>query len=518
MPTFPDEGATFGRYRIVRRIGHGGMGQVFEARQDDLDRLVALKVLNQDLALDPTFRQRFVREGRLLASLDSPHVIQVFETGERDGVLFIATQLVKGRDLGRAVTEDGPLSVPRALTVVAQVASALADAHNASLLHRDVKPSNVLLREVRGDVFTYLCDFGIARSADSAETQTSGVLGTLSYMAPECHQGAPASRASDLYALGCVLWAALTGHAPYERTNGYTLGLAHVTEPVPTFTGRTPARDSVNAILARALAKDPADRYAGAADMLADLIEAEEVARGARPGTSDLTGLQHTEPAEGTVRRSTTPPTTVEPQEPRRRPLSPLVVSGAIATLVLAAVVGGAWALGARSGSGDGPGATTATVACWNGKKAASAATCPVPTGRAGMHSVFPTLDRSCREQTRAAVAGLEEAWVCDADDYRIRYERWSDVDRMTSGLDAANPDAVKGIWHAQREVAGPTWSLAPPASSSDLPWRRVSAYRDHPFSLTIEGRDQASRLAGIIKAVSVAAAPSRIGDSPARG
>ena len=273
------------------------MGTVYEARQAHLDRPVALKGLSPNLADDPDFRARFKRESSTLAALDSPHVIQVFDAGQLDGVLYLATQLVHGRDMAQLLRDNGPLAPETALKVVGQVAAALTDAHEAGVLHRDVKPSNILLRESRTLGFAYLCDFGIARRTEATHTRTAGMIGTLSYLAPECHDGADASIASDIYSLGCVLWAALSGRAPYQRTSEYQIAWAHLNETIPTYAGDSTARESINDILRRSMAKAPGQRYASASAMLRDLTHAEEVAPGVETRRSQRSCLGRQVPA-----------------------------------------------------------------------------------------------------------------------------------------------------------------------------------------------------------------------------
>ena len=282
MGAYPREGDVFGRYRIVRRIGRGGMSAVFEARQPTFDRSVALKVLSPDLSEEPEFRARFASEASMLATLESPHVTQVYEHGQHEGQLFIAMQLVRGRDLAQLIEESGPMQPAEALDLVSQAAMGLADAHRAGLLHRDVKPANILVRETEGDVFAYLCDFGIARDGAGFHTRTSGLMGTAGYMAPERHEGADASVATDIYSLGCVLWAALTGQPPYGRTSDVQVALAHMQAPVPVFEGETVARGQLNEILQRSMAKDPTHRYGSAQEMRRALLDTHLAAQGLR--------------------------------------------------------------------------------------------------------------------------------------------------------------------------------------------------------------------------------------------
>ncbi|WP_183099312.1 serine/threonine-protein kinase [Nocardioides pelophilus] len=270
--TFPEPGERIGPYEIVRRLGAGGMGVVFEAVDPALERRVALKVIAPHLAGDPTFRARFVHEAQAQASLDSPHVVPVFAHGEADGALYLASRLIPDGDLGALIAGSGPPPPRVALDLVAQVAAGLADAHATGLVHRDIKPANVLLR-VRGEEVTaYLADFGIAHRDDSEHGPTArGVVGTPGYLAPEVHAGGPPGTASDLYSLGCLLWAALTGRAPYAGTTDDALACAHASAPIPQLAGAGPFDREVNRILRRAMAKHPGERYPSAGALRDDL-------------------------------------------------------------------------------------------------------------------------------------------------------------------------------------------------------------------------------------------------------
>ena len=269
-----------GPYRIVRRLGFGGMGVVFEAHDDALRRPVALKVISPHLADDESFRARFVREAQAQASVRSPHVVSVYSHGEAEGRLYIATELVDAGDLGRLILEHGAPPLATALDILSQVSSGLADAHAAGLVHRDIKPANVLLRHRDDGVQAYLADFGIARQVgvDPAVTQVGGTIGTPAYMAPELHTGGRAGIESDIYSLGCLLWAALSGGAPYVGGSDYEVVHAHQEEPVPQLRSGTPAADAINQVLLRSLAKRPTERYVGAAAMSRDLREAARLA------------------------------------------------------------------------------------------------------------------------------------------------------------------------------------------------------------------------------------------------
>jgi serine/threonine protein kinase len=264
---YPREGERIGHYRVGRRLGSGGMGVVFEARDENLERPVALKVIAPQLAEDAEFRGRFTREAQAQAMLDSRHVVQVYAHGEDDGRLWIATQLVPDGDLRSMLDSYGAPSVPVAIDLIEQVADGLADAHAAGLVHRDIKPANVLLRRrADGWLTAYLADFGIARQVGGEVTRTShATVGTPSYMAPELHTGGQPGVSSDVYSLGCLLWATLTGRAPYAGTSDFEIVTAHRERPVPQLPDDNPLAARLNEVLRATLAKDPADRPPSAA-------------------------------------------------------------------------------------------------------------------------------------------------------------------------------------------------------------------------------------------------------------
>lgn len=318
MPSYPGVGERIGRFRILAQLGAGGMGVVYDALEENLERRVALKVIAPVYADDPDFRERFSREARSLASLDSPHVVSVYAHGEEDGYLYIATQLIPDGDLGQMVGRWGPAPLGKAAELVEQVAAGLADAHDAGLVHRDIKPANVLVRR-RGEgasatVSAYLGDFGIARRIDSEATRVGApAVGTPSYMAPELHHGAPAGVASDLYSLGCVLWVTLTGSPPYVGATEYAVITAHLQEPVPQVSGTGAVVEAINHVLRRSMAKAPAERYQRAADLRADLRRAASL-------TADPQYLALARPAG---RRAATPAPASHPSYPPPVPPAP---------------------------------------------------------------------------------------------------------------------------------------------------------------------------------------------------
>jgi serine/threonine protein kinase len=288
---YPAEGESIGPYRVLRRIGGGGMGVVFEADDESLNRKVALKVISPHLAEDEEFRARFTREAQAQASLDSAHVVHVYAHGVDDGCLYIAAQLIPDGDLGQMLAAYGAPPIRVGLDVMAQVAEGLADAHAVGLIHRDIKPANVLLRRRDNTVQAYLSDFGIARQVGAEHTHTgTSTIGTPSYMAPELHTGGRARVETDVYSLGCLLWATLDGRAPYTGTSEFQIVTAHLEQPVPQLSADGPLATEVNRILRKAMAKDPAERYSSAADLRDDLRRARTLRDTATPVAAAASG------------------------------------------------------------------------------------------------------------------------------------------------------------------------------------------------------------------------------------
>jgi serine/threonine protein kinase len=249
----PCVGSDFLGYRIEAVAGRGGMDVVYRAYYPRLKRTVALKLLAPDLAEDERFRSRFLRESELAASLEHPNVVPIHEAGAEDGQLYLAMRLVEGTDLQRVLAREGALEPRRALALCAQVAAALDAAHERSLVHRDVKPSNVLV-DAHGHV--YLADFGLIRRLTERDDPSRGrTVGSVDYVAPEQIRGGEPSSAADVYSLGCLLFHCLTGEAPYRRASDFAVLFAHLEEAPPEATARNPALPrAIDAVLARALA------------------------------------------------------------------------------------------------------------------------------------------------------------------------------------------------------------------------------------------------------------------------
>jgi serine/threonine-protein kinase len=291
-------GTIFAGCRIEGVLGRGGMGVIYRATEQRLGRPVALKLIATEQASDPDVRERFEREARLTASIDHPNVIPVYAAGEEDGHLYLVMRYVPGTDLQAVLKRDGRLAPARAADVVAQVADALDAAHAAGLVHRDVKPANVL---IAGE-HVYLSDFGITRvqAADTRITDSGNWIGTVDFMAPEHLRSEPTDARSDVYALGCVLYTALTGRPPFRRDTVPATITAHLHDPPPRPSDTPGVPETFDVVIARALAKDPAQRYPSAGDLgraarAAALGRAASTARG-----SVATGAATPEHAEPT--------------------------------------------------------------------------------------------------------------------------------------------------------------------------------------------------------------------------
>jgi serine/threonine protein kinase len=318
-------GTTVGVYRIDSLIGRGGMSMVYLAEDPHLGRRVALKFLPTELAQDSQFRERFVRESRLAASLEHPNIVTIYEAREADGELYLAMRYIAGTDLKRLIAAEGSLDPERTISILAQAASALDAAHAEGLIHRDVKPGNILITprtDPNGRDRVYLSDFGLTKRAtsESGITATGQFVGTLDYAAPEQFEGTALDSRADVYSLGCVLYECLTGEVPYPRDNQAALVYSHLHAPPPKATDSNPRLPKdIDAVIARAMAKDAKDRYASAGE-LADAAAAALGVEVVAPTTP--TGWTPTRPV----------PT---PRKSRRR----LYAIGAIALAVAIVVV-----------------------------------------------------------------------------------------------------------------------------------------------------------------------------------
>ncbi|HEX8133645.1 MAG TPA: serine/threonine-protein kinase, partial [Actinomycetes bacterium] len=277
-----DPGIRVAGYRVEARIGRGGMGEVYRAEQLSLGRKVALKVLRPDLAADQGFRRRFLRESMVAAGIDHPNVIPIYDAGEVDGQLYIAMRYVEGFDLATLLRREGRLDLARTLAIMTQVAGALDAAHARGLVHRDVKPSNILLAPAAGGAgeYCYLCDFGLIKQTHTdadAGTATDQLVGSVPYVAPEQVEGGAVDGRTDVYSLGCAMFHCLAGSPPYQGQSDVEVVFAHLRGQPPPLSSRVAGLPpGLDRVLARAMARDKQDRYltcsalvAAAADLLA---------------------------------------------------------------------------------------------------------------------------------------------------------------------------------------------------------------------------------------------------------
>jgi DNA-binding NarL/FixJ family response regulator len=277
----PDEelrpGSTFAGHRIDAVAGRGGMGVVYRATDLTLDRPVALKLLAPSLARDRVFRARFERECRLAAALDHPNVVQIFHAGTERGALYLTMRYVEGTDLRALLAAERQLEPDRAVAIIAQVAAALGEAHRHGLVHRDVKPANVLIATREGREHAFLTDFGITmdRSGPTDLTKTGFAVGTADYMSPEQARGTEVDGRADIYALGCVLYRALAGAVVYDKDSDVEKMWAHIHEPPPALLDLRPELPAaLGDAVERALAKIPADRQQTAGELAHEALAA----------------------------------------------------------------------------------------------------------------------------------------------------------------------------------------------------------------------------------------------------
>ena len=267
----PGTGEDYAGYRIEREIGRGGMGVVYLAEHVHLQRRVALKLLPADFAQDESFRQRFIRESRLAASLNHPNIVPIYDAGDAEGLLYISMLYVDGGDLKKIITSNLGLDLSRTISLLDQVAGALDEAHDRGMVHRDVKPQNMLVERTRRGERAYLTDFGLTKRFDSKSgiTTTGTIVGTVDYIAPEQLEAQPVDRRTDIYSLGCVLYECLSGKVPFDRPSFTSVITAHLHSPPPRLSDVRPdLPGGLEDVIARALAKSPDDRYATCGELI----------------------------------------------------------------------------------------------------------------------------------------------------------------------------------------------------------------------------------------------------------
>ena len=334
-----------GRYRIVRKLGTGGMANVYLAEDEVLGRRVAIKILNDRHAGDDQFVERFRREAKNAASLSHPNIVSIYDRGEAEGTYYIAMEYLDGRSLKELIVARGPAPVPVAIDYARQILTAIRFAHRHGIVHRDIKPHNVLV-DAEGRL--KVTDFGIARAGVSQMTEAGSIIGTAQYLSPEQAKGAPVDQTSDLYSVGVVLYELLTGVVPFSGDTPVEIAMKHLSSaPEPPSAKRAEIPRELDLVVLRALAKDPADRYQSAEEMDADLAR---VARGAAvsPATEEAATAIIARPPPTAVTEITARPRETVPyappaayydyDEPRRRAVWPWFVA---LVFVAAAIVGG---------------------------------------------------------------------------------------------------------------------------------------------------------------------------------
>ena len=331
-----NNGDVFAGYTILGRLGSGGMGEVYLAQHPRLPRRDALKILPAALTADQEYRQRFNREADIASELWHPHIVGIHDRGEFEGQLWLSMDYVEGTDAAKLLRSRYPSGMPKAeaFAVISAIADALDYAHHRGLLHRDIKPANILLSdtELRGRRIL-LADFGIARQVGdiSGLTATNMVIGTTAYAAPEQLMGKDIDGRADQYALACTAFHLLTGAAPYDDANAAVVISQHLSAPTPSVGTRRPELAGVDPVLSKAMAKDPAARFATCSDFATALT--------GRPGVGVANTVADAA-AEHPTRQIAAPPAPSAPPAPQRRTLRPAVLMAAVATLVLLAVAG----------------------------------------------------------------------------------------------------------------------------------------------------------------------------------
>lgn len=463
-------GAEIANYRVSRVVGRGGMGVVYLAEHTHLGRMAALKTISGVHAQTPEFRERFVRESRLAAQIDHPNIVPIYDAGESEGLLYLAMRFVDGEDLDRLNEREAPLDAGPVLDVLAQVASALDAAHAQGLVHRDVKPANVLLEPAGpgGRLHAYLADFGLTKhaGAESGLTASGQVVGTLFYVAPEQIQGHEVDGRTDQYSLACMLYESLTGVRPFD-SQGELLAIlnAHLNSPRPSITAHRPdLPTAIDAAVARALALSPDERFATCEEFLATARAALQhgAAGGGEPGPAVAGG--HPEPpagpsvggeAERPARAGAETATGVRPPPPRsdaergqgagpdgattgRRRRGPLAaVLGALALVGVVAVAAVLWPAGERADPTD-PDDSAPQAAAGQGDEGQESPDDAEPTGEGGS----PPSDRLVFSSDRAT----ERAGTYDV--FRMQ----PDGTELVNLTESPGTDDRQATWSRDRE------------------------------------------------------------------
>jgi hypothetical protein len=359
------DGDEFAGYRIESRLGRGGMGILYLALEPGLERRVALKLIAPEAAADDVFARRFAEESRIAASIEHPNVVPIYAAGDEAGVPWIAMRYVAGSDLQRRIAREGRLESAEAVALIAQIGNGLDAIHAAGLVHRDVKPANVLLSGEPGAEHAYITDFGVARNVAtrSGLTQTGRFVGTLDYVAPEQISGEPLDARVDVYALGCLLYKLLTGEVPFPREGEAARLYAHLHDPPPAPSLYAPTVPmALDEVVIRAMSKLPDDRHPSAGDLGRAAQAALSGGAIAIPERTVATGAAATRETRSPDPRPREAETAKLPDEPAPRSRRPLLIGAGVMALVLVAAIAALFAGGGGDGGSAGGDTNAATT------------------------------------------------------------------------------------------------------------------------------------------------------------
>jgi serine/threonine protein kinase len=495
MSDAPRVGTELAGYLIEGVVGRGGMSTVYRAENRRLGNRVALKILSADLAADETFRERFVRESRVAASISHPNIIPIYDAGSVDDNLYIAMRYVEGGDLKQLLARAGPLPIDVAVSIVCRVGRALAAAHVRGLIHRDVKPANILLEFADGDepslAHPYVADFGLTKHLGSVSgvTGTGQLIGTLDYVSPEQISGEDLDGRTDVYSLGCVLYECLAGRVPFSRPGDAAVLWAHMSEaPVRLSELREDVTSSVDAVVSRAMAKDKDERFATCGELVAALDSA-----------SDTTALIGTRPIALPVPLEPTsfppvPPTGGDREpathnEPGRWSRRKIAVAVGVLTLAAAGV-----AAATRFSHDGGRGTTTPTVSHApltdlqrSVAGIVSLRTCQPPTTASGVETIV------CTDPT----SGITQVSVQQYTTWRYLYANYTRALKRARSEDTDLGGLNSGLCGSDRRVRRPTsgpvwehegaWTLGGNQHGVALTEQAMTANSDQP--LNADGR-----------------------------
>ncbi len=454
------EGEVFAGYTIVRRLGAGGMGEVYLAQHPRLPRRDALKILPRDLTSDDEFRQRFNREADLAASLYHEHIVGIHDRGEFEGALWISMDYVEGTDAAQLLRGDYPSGMPKAqvVEIISAIADALDYAHARGLLHRDVKPANILLSSTSPDNprrRILLADFGIARELGeiSGLTATNMLVGTTAYCAPEQLQGADIGARADQYALGCTAFNLLTGKAPFHHSNPAVVISQHLSAPAPLLSERRPELADLDPVIGKALAKNPEERYRTCADF-ASALAGRPVAAQANEAKDPLaTSAAPTQgiPAPTEVIAAPGGAAPATPTGARGRWRGPAIAVGALAAIALlaAAAVVGVHALRGHSGKSSAAGAPSRSAPATTGGATAAPTAPPLTlsTQLTDQSNVLGPLERGAVERALNNLYATRgtRLWVVYVPNFGgLKPFRWAENVMRGNGL--ADTDAILAV------------------------------------------------------------------------